>query len=57
MKEVIVAILPPLINQIGEGIREFITERREREKCEHGRPGGRLCNQCFNERNAKVEDD
>lgn len=50
-KDIAVAAVPglatALITQIGEGVREKLREQRERDKpCAHGRPGGRLCAQC-----------
>ena len=41
MRDLAVAVLPVLIAQIGEGVREALRDRRERERpCAHGRPGG-----------------
>ena len=51
VKEIVVAATggaaSELIKQIGEGVREKLREQRERDKpCAHGKPGGRLCAQC-----------
>lgn len=45
-KDIAVAILPVVATQVGEGIREALTAKRDAAKCEHGRPGGRLCAKC-----------
>lgn len=42
VKEIAVAVLPVLATQV----REAMTAKREADKCEHGRPGGRLCAKC-----------
>lgn len=51
LKELAVAAIAPLINQLGEGVREELRARCERDKpCEHGKPGGRLCAACAEKR-------
>ena len=46
-----VAVLPVVVTQVGEGIREAIEARRRRNRlCGHGFPGGRLCVPCAEER-------
>jgi hypothetical protein len=46
-KAIAVAVLPTVVAQIGEGIREALKARREQDKsCAHGKPGGRLYARC-----------
>jgi hypothetical protein len=54
-KDIFVAVLPELVSQVGQGIREWMTERRERDKCEHGIPDGRLCSKCYARRSEETE--
>ncbi len=44
-KDLAVAILPALVMQLGEGVREHIRAKRA-AACPHGREGGRLCPTC-----------
>jgi hypothetical protein len=51
-------LLPILVTQLGEGIREELAHRRElHAPCEHGFPGGRLCSKCFEEREKEKKDE
>lgn len=53
LHELVVAIAPTIASQLGEGLREWLRDRRARERaerCEHGRPGGRLCAPCADAR-------
>lgn len=51
-----VAVLPVVVTQLGEGVREAIDARRRRDRlCDHGFPGGRLCVPCAEERAEELE--
>jgi hypothetical protein len=44
---ILIAVLPVVVEHVGEGVREALAARREADKpCKHGRPGGRLCAKC-----------
>lgn len=44
-KDIAVAVLPTIVAQVGEGVREHLKAKRE-AVCAHGRPGGKLCPTC-----------
>jgi len=46
-KDLLLAVASTVAHQVGEGTRESLAAKRERDKpCKHGRPGGRLCAKC-----------
>lgn len=42
------AVIPVIVSQIGEGVREYLNDKREANAlCLHGKPGGRFCIPCI----------